>query len=175
MEQQISDIRKKEGEGIIITRIHRSIEIKAPIKEVYAYIDDPVKDTEWMTSMMEVKDVSGAGVGKQFKWTYKMAGIKLNKESTFKEDIPEKQIVVETKGCIESTWAFNFEPRKDVTVLNLDIDYKIPVPVLGNLAEKVLLKRNEREAEMSLMNIKKIGKLDLSPYSRKGLRLVNQA
>jgi len=41
-----------------------------------------------------------------------------------------------------------------VTVLNLDIDYKIPVPVLGKLAEKVLMKRNERETEMGLANIK---------------------
>jgi uncharacterized membrane protein len=83
-----------------------------------------------------------------------MAGIKLNGESTFKEDIPEKQIVVESKGGVESTWVFNLEHRNNVTVLNLDIDYKIPVPVLGKLAEKVLMKRNERETEMGLANIK---------------------
>ncbi len=137
-----------------MTKIHRSIEINAPIKEVYAYIDDPTKDPEWITSMIDVKDVTGTGVGKHFKWTYKMAGIKLNGESTFKEDIPEKQIVVESKGGVESTWAFNLEHRNNVTVLNLDIDYKIPVPVLGKLAEKVLMKRNERETEMGLTNIK---------------------
>jgi uncharacterized membrane protein len=137
-----------------MTRIHKSIEIKAPIKEVYAYIDDPEKDPEWMVGMIEVRNLTGSGVGRHFDWTYKMAGLRLKGESTFKEDVPEKRLVGETKGGVESTWTFDLEPRKDVTVLNLDIDYKIPVPVLGNLAEKVLLKRNERETEMSLMNIK---------------------
>lgn len=134
--------------------IHKSIEIKAPIKGVYTYIDDPTKDPEWMTSMIEVKNVTGSGVGRHFDWTYKMAGLRLKGETTCTEDVPEKHIVVETKGGVESTWTFNLEPRRDVTVLNLDIDYKIPVPVLGNLVEKVLLKRNERETEMNLMNIK---------------------
>jgi uncharacterized membrane protein len=137
-----------------MAKIHRSIEIKAPVKDVYTYIDDPEKDLEWMTNMIEVKNVTGSGVGRHFDWTYKLIGIPFKGETTCTEDVPEKRIVVETKGGIESTWTFKLEPRKDITVLDLDIDYKIPVPVLGKLAEKVLLKRNERETEMSLTNIK---------------------
>jgi len=134
--------------------VHRSIEIKAPIKEVYDYIDNPEKDPEWMTSMVEVHNVKGSGVGRQFDWTYKMVGVPLKGESIFTEDVPEKHIVVKTKGSVESTWTFNLESREDYTMLDLDIDYRIPVPVVGKLAEKVLMKRNERETEMSLTNIK---------------------
>jgi uncharacterized membrane protein len=141
-------------EGTDMARIHKSIEIHAPIKNVFDYIDDPAKDPEWMTSMIEVKDITGTGIGKRFKWTYKMGGMKFNGESTFKEEIPEKKITVESRGGVESTWSFNFESHQDATVLDLDIDYKIPVPVLGNFAERLLQKRNEREAEMSLLNIK---------------------
>jgi uncharacterized membrane protein len=137
-----------------MVRIHKSVEIYAPVKRVFEYIDDPEKDPEWMTSMTEVKDVTGTGAGKHFKWTYRMAGITLNGESTFKEEIPEKKIVVETKGGVESTWTFKFEPHKDATVLDLDIDYTIPVPVLGNLAEMLIHNRNEREAEVCLLNIR---------------------
>jgi hypothetical protein len=36
----------------------------------------------------------------------------------------------------------------------MDIDYTIPVPVLGKLAENLVFKRNQREAAMSLENIK---------------------
>ncbi len=135
-------------------RVHKSIEIKAPLKEVYDYIDNPETNPEWLMSMVEVHNITGSGVGRHFDWTYKMAGIPLKGESTCTEDIPEKHIVVKTKGGVESTWTFDLEPRKNYTVLNLDIDYRIPVPVLGKLAEKILLKRNEREAEMDLMNIK---------------------
>lgn len=135
-------------------RIHKSVEIKAPVKEVYDYLMDPEKELEWLTSIMEVKDVTGAGVGKHFKWTYKMAGFRLNGESTFTEDVPEKKIKVESKGGVESTWNWKLDQRKDITVLDLDLDYRIPVPVLGKLAENVLLKRNEHEADLALTNIK---------------------
>ena len=38
--------------------------------------------------------------------------------------------------------------------MKLEIEYTIPVPVLGKLAEKIVLKRNEREADLALINIK---------------------
>ena len=40
------------------------------------------------------------------------------------------------------------------TKLGFDVDYTIPVPVLGKLAEKAVFKRNQREAQMSTENIK---------------------
>jgi uncharacterized membrane protein len=144
----------QEREGRIMPKIHKQIDIKAPAKKVFAYIEDPENDPEWMASMMEVKDVTGSGVGKRFNWTYKMAGVRLHGETKFTEEIPDKRLVVETKGGVESTWTFSLEPREDVTILDLDIDYTIPVPVLGKLAEKVLTKRNEREADMNLTNLK---------------------
>lgn len=52
-----------------------------------------------------------------------------------------------------STWTYYLTMRKDVTALDLDIDYKIQIPGLGKLAEKVILKTDEREAEINLMNI----------------------
>jgi uncharacterized membrane protein len=135
-------------------RIHKQIEIKAPVKEVYDYINDPKTNPEWLVGTMEVHNIEGSGVGKHFDFTYKMAGVPLKGECTLVEEVPEKRIVTKTKGGVESTWTFNLEKRKDVTVLDLDIDYKIPIPVIGKLAENVLLKRSERETEVDLMNIK---------------------
>ena len=137
-----------------MARIHTSIEIKAPVKEVYEYLHDPTTLPEWMVGLIEVHNITGAGVGQQYNWTYKMAGIPLKGENIITEEVPEKHIVVKSKGGVESTWNWNLERRKDVTVLDLDLDYKIPVPVLGKLAEKVILKRNERETELNLTNIK---------------------
>jgi len=49
---------------------------------------------------------------------------------------------------------YTFAPHESGTKLGLDIDYTTPVPVLGKLAEKVVFKRNQREAQMSMENIK---------------------
>jgi len=38
--------------------------------------------------------------------------------------------------------------------LDVDTEYMIPVPVLGKLAEKLVAKRVQREAEQSAQNIK---------------------
>lgn len=137
-----------------MARVHKSIDIKAPVGKVFSYIENPELDPEWMTNMVEVRDVSGKGQGTRFNWTWNMAGMKLKGESLNVEDIPDKRLVVKTTGGIESTWTFNFEPHENATTLDLDIDYKIPVPVLGKLAEKLVQKRNEREAETNLMNLK---------------------
>jgi uncharacterized membrane protein len=135
-------------------RFHKEIDIKAPVHKVYSFIEDPKNAPEVMTNMIEVNEVKGSGLGTQFKWTWKMAGMKMKGESKNIEDIPDKRIVVKTSGGIESTWTYNFKPQGEATILDLDIDYTIPVPVLGKLAEKVLLKRNERDAEANLLNLK---------------------
>jgi uncharacterized membrane protein len=135
-------------------RIHKHIDIKVPVRKVFSYIENPMNDPDWIPSMIEVKDVNGSGAGTNFKWSWKMAGLRFNGESTFVEDIPDKELVVKSKGGIEATWTFKLEPHKDATSLDLDIDYSVPVPVLGKLAEKLILKRNEREADMGLMNLK---------------------
>jgi uncharacterized membrane protein len=137
-----------------MARFHKSIEIKAPVSKVYSFIEDPNNGPEVMTNLIEVKDVKGSGQGSHYKWTWNMAGFKFKGENTYIEDVPNKRIVINSKGGIESTWTYNFESRGDVTILDLDIDYKIPVPVLGKLAEKLLLKRNEREGDTNLMNLK---------------------
>jgi uncharacterized membrane protein len=137
-----------------MARVHKSIEIKAPVEKVFSFIEDPNNDTEWITNMVEVNDVKGAGVGKHFNWVWNMSGIKFKGESTYTEDDPNKRIAFTSKGGIDAKWDFKFESKKNMTILDLDIEYSIPVPVLGKLAEKIILKHNERDAEMALGNLK---------------------
>jgi uncharacterized membrane protein len=137
-----------------MARVHRNIEIKAPVNKVYACIEDPKTFPEWVTNMIEVKDLTGSGVGTHYNWTWKMVGMGFNGEATFTEDVPNKRIVLKSKGGITSTWTYTFEPHGDVTTLDVDVDYTVPVPVLGKLAEKLIFKRNDRDLEMALMNLK---------------------
>ena len=38
--------------------------------------------------------------------------------------------------------------------MNLKIEYTIPIPVLGKVAERLVLAQNEREANLAIENIK---------------------
>jgi uncharacterized membrane protein len=134
--------------------VKRSITINANVEKVYNYLRDPNNQPEWMPGMIEVKDITGTNIGEGFKWTYKMAGILLHGETTVTDLVPNKRIVTDSKGGVKSTFDFKLEPTGDVTSLELTIDYSVPVPVLGKLAEKVILKRNEREADLAMENLK---------------------
>ena len=146
-------IQPKKKEGRNIAKMERTIIINAPVEKIFAYINDPMKNLEWSPGMVEVKDVTWQEEEKRFRWTYKMAGILLHGETTDKI-VPNERIVSQTKGGAVSTWTWTFEPHDDETKLNVVIEYTVPIPVLGKVAEALVLRHNERDADQAMANIK---------------------
>lgn len=136
--------------------VEKSAEINAPVEKVFSYLEESESNVEWLPGMMEVKDIAKTEgqVGTHFRWTYKMAGLRFEGETTVTEHIPNRKIVTQSKGGIRSTWTFTFEQQDGGTKLTIKVDYTVPVPVLGKLAEAIVLKQNEREAALALSNIK---------------------
>ena len=134
--------------------IERDIQIRAPVAQVFGYLSEPMSTLEWMAGMMEVRNVTGSGAGLHYHWKYKMVGIPFQGETTFTEHVPYERLVTESKGGILSTWTFTFAEREGGTELGMHVDYTIPIPVLGKLAEELVLKRNGREADLAMQNIK---------------------
>jgi len=137
-----------------MAHVEKSVNIKAPVDQVYRYITDAHHSPEWIRSMEASSDISGSGKGDHFKWTYKMAGMTFSGDSEIIEHIPNKRQVVHSTGGIDAVWDFNFRDLGGSTELKLDIDYSVPIPVLGKVAEKLVLKQNEKEAEESLAALK---------------------
>jgi uncharacterized protein YndB with AHSA1/START domain len=135
-------------------KINNSINISAPVEKVFAYLADPLSGPEWFVGTTEVTDVTGSGVGQHYRWKYSMIGIPFHGETTVAEHVPNERRVVQSKGGVTSKFTFTFAPHEGGTKLDLELDYTIPVPVLGKLAEKAVFKRNQREAAMSMENIK---------------------
>ncbi len=134
--------------------IHKSIDIKSSVDRVFAYVQDPHKQMEWMTSLTDVRNVSGDRKNLHYEWTYKMAGIPFDGESQRTEYVGNERIVSKSTGGIDATFTFAFTPKDAGTHVDLTIDYEIPVPVLGKLAEKLIAGRNARETDLNLQNIK---------------------
>ena len=70
------------------------------------------------------------------------------------EFVKDKEIVIRSEGSIKTLWNWNFELYDYGTKIDLSVEYTIPMPVLGKLAEAIVLKQNEREADLDLANIK---------------------
>jgi len=139
-----------------MAKVERSITINAPVEKVFAYIADPMLDPEWQPGSVEVKDVTltEEGVGSHYRWVYKLVGLRFEGESTTLEYIPNRRIVTQSKGGIVSTWTYTFEPHDGGTKLSVVVEYTIPIPVLGKVAEAFVLKQNEREGDLAMANLK---------------------
>jgi len=137
-----------------MAKVKRSILVNAPAEEAYNYLADFNNQPDWIPGSVEVWGVSEAEVGKSFKFKYKMAGILMEGESTVTELVPNKSLGFRTKGAVASDWLLIVDAKDGGAEVELNIEYTIPVPVLGKVAEKIILKRNEREADLAMQNLK---------------------
>jgi len=154
-EINLFNLSKKEVKTMVKTA--KSITIKAPVEKVFDYISEPTNLPEIWPSLVEIKDVQKLpSGGTRDRWVYKMAGIRLEgtSESEDAECIPNQRIVSKTKGGVESTMTWMFQPEAGGTKMTLEVEYTVPIPVLGKLAEAIIVKMNEHEGELILANLK---------------------
>jgi uncharacterized membrane protein len=138
-----------------MAKIQKSVTINAPVQKVFDFMADPRNLPEVWPSMVEVKDVkpSSAG-GFNFGWTYKMAGVRIEGASETIEFIANKHnVTVSTKG-IQSKFTWDYKSGPGGTKLDVQVEYTVPIPVLGKLAESFIIKQNDHESDALLANLK---------------------
>ena len=138
-----------------MSTVVRKTTIHAPVEEVFKYLEDKNHFPEFWPSMMEVSDIRDLPTGgKHFHWVYKMAGVRFEGDTDEIEYVPNKRMVGQNLKGIESTVTWELEEREGGTELTFEADYKVPVPLVGKLAENVVAKINDNEAVAMLANIK---------------------
>jgi uncharacterized membrane protein len=138
----------------IMAKVEKTITIKAPVEKVFSFIK-PTNLPEIWPSLVETKDVQQLpNGGYSNRWVYKMAGIRLEGSSEDIEYVTNERVVSRTKGGVESTQTWIFQPDAGGTKVTFNVEYTVPIPVLGKLAEAIIVKMNEHEAELLLANLK---------------------
>ena len=138
-----------------MAKLQKNILIHAHVEKVFAFMNDPRHLPEIWPSMMEVKNpVLNSIGGYDFEWVYKMSGLHFNGASKTTEYILNKRMITESTKGIESRFVWDYKPEGSYTKLSVEIEYKIPIPLIGKLAETVIVKQNEHEADTLLKNLK---------------------
>ena len=138
-----------------VPKIERTVIVNAPVEKVFDYWAEPTNVPEFWPSLVEVKDVQQLpNGGNSFRWVYKMAGMRFEGTSEETEHIANQRTVTKNKGGIESTITMMFQPEDGGTKLTIQTEYTVPVPLLGRLAEAVIVKLNENETDLLLANLK---------------------
>ena len=103
---------------------------------------------------MEVKDVEPLpNGGYNFRWAYKMLGLWFEGAAEQTRFVLNEFVVTETKGGINSTIVWTVRSWENRTRVTFTVDYNIPIPLLGKIAEAIILKINDQEAEVIMANL----------------------
>jgi uncharacterized membrane protein len=136
---------------------HRnSIIINAPVGRVFSYVNEPRSLPDWMIGMKEIRNVIGSGEGQQYEWTFKMVGLALRGQNVVVDYVENQRASHQGIGMIHSLWTASCEPVNGSTKLTIDVEYTIPLFVLGRLAENATVRRNDRDLKKSLAKLKEI-------------------
>lgn len=139
-----------------MVRIDKEITVNAPLEAVFKYISQPANWPEFWPSLIGVKNIKPLpSGGYTASYEYKMAGMRLEGRSAHTEFVPNSWMVIETYDGIKSTitWTFRAQHPNE-TRITLTVQYTIPIPLLGKLAEAFIVDMNDKEAELVMENIK---------------------
>lgn len=138
-----------------MAKIERSLIISAPIEKVFAFMANPENLPEIWPSLQEVRNVQLLPNGGYcYDWTYKMAGMRFEGKAEWTEFVKNQRIVDKNESSIPSTFIWTYQPEEGGTRVTVNVEYTIPSAILGKLAEPVIHKMNEHEAETVLANLK---------------------
>ncbi len=137
-----------------MAKIERVAIVNAGIETIYSYIIELNNWLEFWSSLMELKDLQSLpNGGYSARWVYKMAGMRFEGTGEYTSVAPNNWLVIETKGGVKSTITWTFRSWGNRTRVFLTIDYQVPIPILGKLAEIIIVKMNEQEADLIMRNI----------------------
>jgi hypothetical protein len=76
------------------------------------------------------------------------------KGTTITEYVENKSVISKTEGGVKSTQIWTFEPENGGTKVTFEVEYTVPIPVIGKLAEAIVVKMNDHEGDVLLANLK---------------------
>jgi carbon monoxide dehydrogenase subunit G len=138
-----------------MAKLSKSIYLKVPVEDVYNFVFEPSNLVEIWPSLIEIKNVQQLpNGGNKYTWVYKMAGMRFEGKGEDIEVSPHKRLSSKNEGGIDSVLTWSFEAENGGTRVIIETEYKVPIPLLGKLAENIIVKQNEREADIILENLK---------------------
>jgi uncharacterized membrane protein len=142
-----------------MTRIERSIEIEAPVEEVFDYVADWRNKSNWYVGVLDWRPTTEQtkGVGARFVFKTKFMGMHPETEMETRTFIHDQSIEYASIRGIDLKRQVLFASLDDRTQITDISEYTLPLSILGGLVDVLSFRRRqERRAEESLQNLKKL-------------------
>ena len=137
-----------------MAKVDKEVWIEAPLDKIFDYVSYPNNMPEFWPSLVEIKDLHTLpNGGYSAQWVYKMLGLRFEGKAVYTRISPNEFFVIKTKGGIKSTIVWTFRSREDKTRVTFTVDYTVPIPLLGKLAETIITKINDHEGDLIMANL----------------------
>ena len=140
-----------------MTTMSKMILVNAPVELVWSYVENPLQVASMNDRIVDVRNLqpNKAG-GYNCTLVYSIAGQSLEVALRTTEYVRNERLVTQVSRGLESVQTWTLRQTGTVTTVNLDIDYHVEMPLLGQLAERIASKRGEADIETMLLRLKDI-------------------
>ena len=133
-----------------------SYTIKAPVEDVFTYIEDPMNLLGWMTSVKEIKGGSASGAGRRFYWTCRIVERLLEGEAIVTDYKQNDRIRIKFEGDVTGVLDFGFKHDKGYTRITIVSGYSVSDQLGGEKAEELLRSLSEKGLGSNFSTIKEM-------------------
>ena len=137
--------------------ITRNVVIKAPLEKVFAFVVSPDNWTKYVTSLVDVRDLSSPAVekGTTFVWQYRMLGMNFGGKGTVTEHVNNEKFAMKMEGGFPITEHYGFRKVDGGTELTVEVIYETPSKIMQAVSKSGLVEKlNQKEAEAVLEKIR---------------------
>jgi uncharacterized membrane protein len=139
-----------------VYKVEASIEINAPVGEVYEKTASPHNGPVFLPNLNENSNISSerTAVGQSWSWRYNFLGADLTGTAEVVDITPNRSWALTTQGDVTSTWTYRFEEAGSGTRVTLSVEYDMPAGRLQNVTEAVAQRMNQDACEQAMQNLK---------------------
>lgn len=137
--------------------ITRKIVINAPVEKVFSFVVSPDNWTKYVTSLVDVRDLSSPAVekGTTFVWKYRMIGMDFGGKGTVTENVKNEKFGMKMEGGFPITENYGFRTVDGGTELTVEVIYETPSRIMQVVSKSGLVEKlNQKEADGVLEKIK---------------------
>lgn len=140
-----------------MAKLTRSIEIEAPVEEVFDFASDIGKFWTTWHDEVAVRDVElqPDGVGNSARLFARFLAFVMEGTVEYTSVVPNERIVADVHFFVENPrWVFTFEPVEGGTKFTAEGEWHASVPAVGERHDEMMVKSHEKELESMLATVK---------------------
>lgn len=130
-----------------MTRIEKSIEIKATPEKVFNYIKNFEKQPEYMPGIKEhtITSEKKEGIGTTSHCVTEAGGRKVEWDGEITEWEENKKLAWRCKPPLKNKGSFTLEPTDEGTRVTFVMEYELPYSIIGKIIDKIKVSKEMEE------------------------------